>query len=39
MRVLRGVLDVRPECVEVADTGVAEIGVMGTGAEGKMGGT
>ena len=39
VRVFRGVLEVRPECVEVADTGVAETGVMGTGAEGKMGGT
>ena len=41
MRVFLGVEEVR-ECVEVADTadtGVAEAGVMGTGAEGKMGGT
>ena len=39
MSVLRGVDEVRPECVEVADTGVADAGVMGTGADGKMGGT
>jgi hypothetical protein len=38
VRVLRGVEEVR-EVVEVADTGVAEAGVMGTGADGKMGGT
>jgi hypothetical protein len=35
--VFRGVDEVR-ECVEVADTGVADAGVMGTGAEGNMGG-
>lgn len=39
VRVFRGVDEVRPEWVEVADTGVAEAGVMGRGAEGKMGGT
>lgn len=37
MSVFRGVEDVR-ECVEEADTGVADAGVIGTGAEGKMGG-
>jgi hypothetical protein len=36
--VFRGVEEVR-ELVEVAETGVADAGVMGTGAEGKMGGT
>jgi len=35
--VLRGVEDVR-ECVEEAETGVADAGVIGTGAEGKMDG-
>lgn len=36
VRVLRGVDEVR-DWVEVADTGVADAGVMGGGAEGKMG--
>lgn len=35
--VFRGVDDVR-ECVDDADTGVADAGVIGTGAEGKIGG-
>jgi hypothetical protein len=34
--VFRGVDDVR-ECVEDADTGVADAGVIGIGADGKMG--
>jgi len=36
VRVFRGV-DVRV-CVDVADTGVADAGVIGTGADGKSGG-
>ena len=35
VKVFRGVDDVL-ECVDVAETGVAEAGVIGTGAEGKM---
>ena len=41
VRVFLGVDDVRDvvEVADTADTGVADAGVMGTGAEGKIGGT
>jgi hypothetical protein len=36
---LRRVDHMRLECVDVADTGVVDVGAKGTGADGKMGGT